>query len=110
MLKAINHHDLNELTKEYTHKLDGTRIEEDKPKYEIVSFHSSRDTFITNCLIVGVDPITIMSWSGHKKYDTFKKYIKLSDNFKKGQHKKVNNLFNFKLEKQLAEIGIKKVV
>lgn len=80
--------------KEYSYSLNGERTERDKYKHEVVTFHSGRDTFITNCLIANCEIMTVMSWSGHAKFDTFKKYVALSDSYKKVQHGKVENHFN----------------
>jgi len=49
------------------------------PKYEMVGFHTARRTFITLSLTKGINAEIIMKISGHKKHDTFKKYIKFSD-------------------------------
>ncbi|HEV8512215.1 MAG TPA: site-specific integrase, partial [Cyclobacteriaceae bacterium] len=85
---------------EYSYSLNAERTEENKPKYDLVSFHSGRDTFITNCLIAGIDITTVMSWSGHSKFETFKKYVSLSDNYLKIQHRKADKFFSqFKLLK-----------
>lgn len=86
---------LNRFMKEYEYDLQGGRVELDKRKYELVSFHSGRQTFITNCLISGIDVPTTMGFSGHSKYETFKKYISLSEAYKKEQHHKINKLFDF---------------
>ena len=54
---------LNRFMKEYDYDLQGGRVEIDKRKYELVSFHSGRQTFITNCLISGIDvPTTMGFW------------------------------------------------
>jgi integrase len=44
-------------------------------KYELISAHTGRRTFITTCIIKGVPVSTIMKWSNHKKLDVFQKYI-----------------------------------
>ncbi len=87
---------------DYSYSLTAERTEQDLPKYELVSFHSGRDTFITSCLIAGIDVPTVMSWSGHSKYETFKKYIRLSENYLKTQQRKADRFFNqFKLPKHI---------
>lgn len=96
-------------TIKYEYSLNGDRKEIEIPKYDIITFHSGRDTFITNCLIAGVDVTTVMSWSGHSKYDTFKKYIKLSEEYLKTQHVKVNNLFVFNEEEEMQKLGIRRI-
>lgn len=49
------------------------------PKYEFISTHTARRTFITVFLELGMRAEVIMKISGHTDYATFKKYIKISD-------------------------------
>ena len=50
-----------------------------KPRYELISCHKARRTAITNIYLSGkISTIQIMSVSGHKKEETFLKYIRLS--------------------------------
>ena len=55
------------------------RIEEVIPKYNRISTHTARRTFITISLDKGMRPEIVMSITGHKSYSSFKKYIKLSN-------------------------------
>lgn len=55
------------------------RIEEKFKKYQLVSTHTARRTFITISLDKGMRPEIVMSITGHKSYSNFKKYIKLSN-------------------------------
>ncbi|MFP4095600.1 MAG: site-specific integrase [Cyclobacteriaceae bacterium] len=55
------------------------RIEFTKPKYEFITTHCARRTFVTQALEAGVRPELVMSVTGHKSYKTFKKYIKITD-------------------------------
>ncbi|MEK6477186.1 tyrosine-type recombinase/integrase [Catalinimonas sp. 4WD22] len=55
------------------------RIEFTKPKYEFITTHCARRTFVTLSLEAGVRPELVMSVTGHKSYKTFKKYIKITD-------------------------------
>ena len=46
---------------------------------QMVSLHTARRTFITNIYLSGKFSVEfMMKLSGHKKYDTFKKYVRLS--------------------------------
>ncbi len=58
----------------------GEPIEKTFPKHDVISSHNARDTFITFSIKVGIDIPSIMEMTGHTKYDTMKKYIKLDDN------------------------------
>lgn len=50
-----------------------------KPRWEMVSLHTARRTFITNVYLSRKFSVEfMMKLSGHKKYDTFKKYVRLS--------------------------------
>ena len=50
-----------------------------RPILEKVSLHTARRTFITNIYLSGKFSVEfMMKLSGHKKYDTFKKYVRLS--------------------------------
>lgn len=44
------------------------RIDETKPKYELMGTHSGRRTFICNALILGIQPEIVMKWTGHSDY------------------------------------------
>lgn len=64
------------------------KIETKHPKYELITTHVARKTFVTLCLEKGVPPQVIMSITGHKDYKTMKPYIKVADKVKK------DSLFN----------------
>lgn len=58
------------------------RIEATKPKYEFISTHTARRTFVTISLEKGMKPETIMEITGHTSYKTFKKYVKITSKVK----------------------------
>lgn len=66
------------------------RIEETHPKYELMSSHTARRTFICNALMLGIAPNIVMKWTGHSDYNAMKPYIEIADNAKK----KAMSLFN----------------
>lgn len=55
------------------------RIEVSESKYNLISTHTARRTFITLSLEKGMRPEVVMKITGHKDYKTFNKYIKLVD-------------------------------
>lgn len=55
------------------------RIERTDPKWQCLSTHSARRTFICNALSSGVNTQTIMKWTGHSDYASMKPYIDVSD-------------------------------
>ncbi len=46
-----------------------------KSKYEMITTHTARRSFATNMFYDGMNPIDIMKITGHKKLETFQKYI-----------------------------------
>jgi integrase len=62
-----------------THYSGSRKIEDTKPKYEFVSSHTMRRTFVTCSKTLGIDDHTIMEVTGHKNMTNFKKYLKLTN-------------------------------
>lgn len=60
-----------------------TRIDITKPKWELMSFHAGRRTFISNALMMGVSPNIVMKWSGHSSYKAMVPYIEMADEAKR---------------------------
>ena len=58
------------------------RIEEVYPKYELLSCHCGRRTFVVNGLYLGIPPIVIMEWTGHYDYKSMKPYTKVVNKLK----------------------------
>ncbi len=52
-------------------------IEAEYPKYELITTHTARRTFITLSLTKGMNAQIVMSITGHKSYNSFKKYVNL---------------------------------
>ena len=48
-------------------------------KYELISFHTARRTFITLALEKGIRAEVVMKMTGHRNYKTFMKYVKITD-------------------------------
>ena len=46
------------------------------PKYELISSHTARRTYITISLKLGVPPEMIMKITGHKDRVSFQKYVR----------------------------------
>jgi site-specific recombinase XerD len=53
-------------------------IREVFPKHKLVSAHTGRKTFCTLSLERGASVETVMKWSGHESYASFKRYVNLS--------------------------------
>jgi integrase len=67
------------------------RYEEVSPKYELLTTHCGRRTFIVNSLYLGIPAEVVMSWTGHSDYTAMKPYIKIVDTLKEQQMNKFNN-------------------
>ena len=58
------------------------------PLSEVISFHYARKSFITICLLKGINPIMVKKMSGHKKDVEFNKYIAFTNKDLIGEMKK----------------------
>jgi integrase len=61
----------------------GVRIETTVPKYELITSHTARRTFITQCIMRGMPIPIIRSMTGHRDLKSFQKYIKITDTDKR---------------------------
>jgi integrase len=63
------------------------------PKNKMITTHTARRSFATNMFYDGMNPIDIMIITGHKKLDTFQKYIVSDPNRELQRHErnKTNN-------------------
>ena len=68
--------------------LNSSIIEETKKKYEILSSHSARRTFVVECLRKGIAPLVIIKWTGHSNLETLRPYIAIVDELKKSEMQK----------------------
>ena len=58
------------------------RHDEVHPKWELVSTHCGRRTFICNALAMGISPTVVMKWTGHSDYKAMKPYIDVAQDTK----------------------------
>lgn len=61
------------------------RIDEVYAKYELMTTHVGRKTFICNSLMLGIPPQIVMKWTGHSDYAAMKPYIAIADSAKSEQ-------------------------
>lgn len=52
------------------------------PKYQVLTTHAGRRTFVVNALRLGIPPAVIMEWTGHSDFKAMKPYIKIVDESK----------------------------
>ncbi|MFD2998755.1 hypothetical protein ACFS7Z_00140 [Pontibacter toksunensis] len=72
---------LDELTSMTTRR-GGERLVDTRPQYEYLTMHAARRTFITISLEGGMRAEVVKKVSGYTNYQTFKKYIKITDTVK----------------------------
>lgn len=58
------------------------RVDKTVPKHELITSHTARKTFVTNSLIFGMKEMVVRNITGHKKESTFKRYVKIAEDFK----------------------------
>ena len=75
-----------------------TRKEETKPKYEYITSHTGRKTFICLALSMGIPPTTVMAWTGHDSFEDMKPYIRITDEAKAREMAKFDTLATRELE------------
>ena len=66
------------------------RYDEVYPKYVLIGTHTARRTFISNALMLGIPPQTVMKWTGHSDYKAMKPYIDIADRAKAESMKMFN--------------------
>lgn len=65
------------------------KIETTEFKYNLVTTHTARRTFVTLSLEKGMRPETVMEITGHRDYKTLKRYIKITSKVKALEMKKI---------------------
>lgn len=59
-----------------------------------ITYHSSRHTFAINCLLLGIDLITVRDWLGHKSVTTTEIYAKIAAQYKDESMKKFSGFLS----------------
>ena len=72
---------IDEPTAQYRYKGDKL-IEIVVPKYELITFHASRRTFITHAARLGIPAEVIMKFSGHHSIEMLKPYLEIVEELK----------------------------
>jgi integrase len=70
--------------------LGSERVEKTVKKWQLLTTHCGRRTFVVNALRLGVPPEVIMSWTGHSSFRAMKPYVKIVDALKSEQMSKFN--------------------
>jgi integrase len=66
------------------------RYEEVHPKWELLTTHCGRRTFVVNALTLGIPAEVIMKWTGHKDYKAMRPYVKIVDSLRASEMEKFN--------------------
>lgn len=90
--KAISDQKMNEYIKEIASKVEllqkpisynttvnDKRITISKPKYDLITNHTSRRSFATNAVKKGISRTLVMAMTGHKTEKSFNRYIRMSE-------------------------------
>ena len=67
-----------------------TRHEREYKKWELITTHCGRRTFIVNALYLGIPAEVVMKWTGHADYESMKPYIAIVDDLKSREMEKFN--------------------
>ena len=62
----------------HTYYIGSVRHDEVVPKYELITTHTARHTFIVTDISLGISPVVIMQWTGHKNYEAMRPYIAIA--------------------------------
>lgn len=73
--RVISNQKMNQYLKLICKEVENDDI---KKKSDLVCTHTARRSFATNSYLSGLDPLTIMAFTGHKTESIFMKYIKVT--------------------------------
>ena len=59
-------------------------------KWELITTHCGRRTFIVNALFLGIPAEVVMKWTGHADYKAMKPYVAIVDQLKAKEMNKFN--------------------
>lgn len=66
------------------------RHDEIIPKWQLITNHCARRTFVVNAMRLGIPSEVIMRWTGHKKFESMKPYLKIVNKLKEANMNKFN--------------------
>ena len=72
------------------------RVEEVYYKWQLLTTHCGRRTFVVTALQLGIPAEVIMRWTGHSSYNAMKPYVKIVDRLKKESMSKFDDLYTKK--------------
>lgn len=72
------------------HYVGNSRVENTEPKYNLLTMHAARRTFVVTALTLGIEPSIIMRWTGHRNYEAMKPYIAIVERTKRAAMDRFN--------------------
>ena len=72
--------------------LGNTRHDEVVPKYELITTHTARHTFIVTAIGLGIPIPVIMGWTGHSNYNAMLPYISVANDTSTNAMQKFNTI------------------
>ncbi len=64
-------------------------------KWQVITTHMGRKTFIVQALSAGIPAVVVMSWTGHASLDSMKPYINITrESSRKGMERLDDSLFS----------------
>jgi len=61
------------------------RVDKIYPKYKLITNHTARKTFVTNSLVLGMKEMVVRNITGHKKEESFRRYVKIAEDLKRNE-------------------------
>lgn len=71
-------------------------------KYELLSTHCGRRTFVSNAIMLGIPTNIVMKWTGHSDYATMKPYLDIADNARRYAMTAFDDIESFKAQSKLT--------
>lgn len=66
------------------------RVSKNLKRYDLITTHTARRTFITTALVMNIPAQVIMKWTGHSDYKSFEGYVRITEEDRKKAMKKFN--------------------
>lgn len=76
----------------HSYYIGNIRHNDTLPKYELISTHTARHTFIVTAISLGIPIPVIMEWTGHKNYEAMRPYIAIANETSTQAMARFNNL------------------
>ncbi|MBD5419102.1 MAG: site-specific integrase [Bacteroides sp.] len=68
------------------------KVEKTAPKYEFITTHCGRRTFVCNALMLGIPLHIIIKWTGHSDISAMKPYMDIADDMRRSEMGKFDEI------------------